>query len=78
MDEVCSKQPPGMRSMSALRAVIADLETKRAVPDEVDVRFDRPFLFAIRDVSTGNWTYAGPAAGSTNYTITAVAGGPCV
>mgnify|MGYP003350335499 FL=1 len=32
----------------------------------------------LRDVSTGNWTYAGPAAGSTNYTITAVAGGPCV
>ena len=32
----------------------------------------------LQDVSTGNWTYAGPATGATDYTITAVAGGPCV
>lgn len=31
----------------------------------------------LQDASTGNWTYAGPAAGDTTYSITAVAGGPC-
>lgn len=49
--------PPGMRNLSALRAVIADLESKRAVPDEVDVRFDRqiivrPALTAAPDPTT--------------------------
>lgn len=36
--------PPGMRRMSALRAVIADLESKNARPDEVDLRFDRQII----------------------------------
>jgi hypothetical protein len=53
---IATTWPPGMRQMSALRAVIADLESKNARPDEVDVRFEhqvivRPALSAAPDPS---------------------------
>lgn len=41
---IATAWPPGMRRMSALRAVIADLESKNARPDEVDVRFERQII----------------------------------
>jgi cell division protein FtsQ len=57
---VCPTDPPGRRTLSALRVVLADLETRKVLAQEVDVRFQDQVI-----VRPAEGAPTSPSSGST-------------